>query len=127
MIKLKELYNRTPLEFGKVYTDKDLPPFKTPAQIEEEKLNEVKSDIEVKNEKINFTIQNQLTSIIFVPSTSKDMDKLANSGLTQKGIYDVLIDYCEKQTKLKFSRDNRYAGAGYGVKVELESLIDKIK
>ena len=40
MIKLTDIVKDMGLELGKVYTDRDLPAFKTPEQIEEEKLVE---------------------------------------------------------------------------------------
>ena len=40
MIKLTDIIKEMGLELGKVYTDRDLPAFKTPQQIEEEKLQE---------------------------------------------------------------------------------------
>ena len=40
MIKLTDIIKEIGLELGKVYTDRDLPAFKTPEQIEEEKLQE---------------------------------------------------------------------------------------
>ena len=40
MIKLKELIKESKIELGKVYTDKDKPPFKTAGQMKEELLKE---------------------------------------------------------------------------------------
>ena len=40
MIKLKEIIKESKIELGKVYTDKDKPPFKTTKQMKEELLKE---------------------------------------------------------------------------------------
>ena len=40
MIKLKNILKESKIELGKVYTEKDRPPFKTNGQIEEELLKE---------------------------------------------------------------------------------------
>lgn len=127
MIKLGDLVGKG-IEYGKIYTAKDLPPFKTETQIKkEEQLKEVKANIDINKNKINFLINNSLTSIQFIPASIKDSDMISASGITDKDILNALIHHCEKQTKLSFSPDTRYAGAGYSVKVDLESLIDKIK
>ena len=47
MVKLKDMIED--LELGKVYTDKDKPPFKTEKQIEEENLNEALKKINQKS------------------------------------------------------------------------------
>ncbi len=42
MIKLKEMIKESKIELGKVYTDKDKPPFKTTKQMKEELVDEAK-------------------------------------------------------------------------------------
>ena len=50
MIKLKKIIKESKIELGKVYTDKDCPPFKTNNQIEEELLSEASTTITTKRE-----------------------------------------------------------------------------
>jgi hypothetical protein len=49
-MKLKDLLKQKGLELHKVYTDKDLPPFKTPSQVNEATKNEYASIYDMKKE-----------------------------------------------------------------------------
>jgi len=49
-MKLKKLIEESKIEPGRVYTDKDMPPFKSNNQIEEELLSEAQAEINTKRD-----------------------------------------------------------------------------
>lgn len=92
-------------------------------------LKEESIKIDIKNIKdVNFGIHSNGITIIFIPKTSKDVDKLDELGFTQYQIQDILVEYCKKKLRgFEFDRSISYKGAGFGVDLDMDSLIKKLR
>lgn len=75
---------------------------------------------------VTFSIYPNENRLVFIPKTSKDLDLIDNSNFND--IEEILVSYCERMLKgFKFSEDLLYAGAGYSVKLDMDSVIKKLK
>ena len=49
-------------------------------------------------------------------------------GFTQYQIQDILVEYCKKKLRgFEFDRSISYRGAGFGVDLDMDSLIKKLR
>ena len=84
-----------------------------------------------KVEQIQFSVSpNRDGGFAVIAKSSKDLDKLQDlissedsSPVVQKGIQK----YIESKLKLAVDIDYNYPGAGYGFKLDMYSLLDKLK
>jgi hypothetical protein len=66
--------------------------------------------------------------IQFIPKKSKDLDILDTLGTTSRNdITKQLVSFAEKKTKLKFKPFRNYEGAGYGIILDIEFIVKKLK
>jgi hypothetical protein len=66
-----------------------------------------------------YRITTSKRNIIFVPVSLQDTD------ITRER--DLVREYCESKTGLKFSIDMSYEGAGIALVVDMYSILDKLK
>ncbi len=70
---------------------------------------------------------NDSNIIAFIPSTSKDLDKIDSLGNTSKNdICKQLAIFAMKKTKMKFMPFEDYEGAGYAIKLNMNDLVKKL-
>ncbi len=66
--------------------------------------------------------------IQFIPRKSADLDKIDKLGdISKDDITKQLVKYAEKKTKIKFKPLNNFQGAGYGIQIDIEFIVNKIK
>lgn len=69
--------------------------------------------------------------IQFIPKSSKDLDKIKELGDDDASIKEAVLKslkaFAEKKTKQQFFMYNQYPGAGYGLIMNLEGIVSKIK
>ena len=74
----------------------------------------------------DFLVHGKLHNVIqFIPRKSVDLDKidsLGNINVTQQ-----LVKYAEKKTKIKFLPLYEFKGAGYGIQIDIDFIVKKIK
>jgi len=65
--------------------------------------------------------------VVFIPKTSKDLDKIDSLGNTSKlDICKQLAIFAMKKTKMFFMPFEDYEGAGYAIKLDMADLIKKL-
>lgn len=66
--------------------------------------------------------------VIFLPKSSKDLDKLDELDLYKEDIAVLIENRVNSQFKeVEFKYDRRYHGAGYGFTINFEKILNKIK
>jgi len=115
-MKLTDLIKETGMELGKVYTDKDLPPFKTSKQIQNEaamkigkgkyaNLYKVKEDMkegkfEPKNPQVHIIGLGVYTLKLLEKVIKRDLIKAANDLGYESGIKNLMYHLYKKNTPL---------------------------
>lgn len=81
------------------------------------------------DEDIQFSVSVYNDRIIYIPKTSKDLDKIDSLNYTNRDslgdLIAVIINRQFKEIELKY--DDTYVGAGFGFVVDLEKILKKIK
>jgi hypothetical protein len=65
---------------------------------------------------------------IFLPKTSKDLDKIETLNLDRSSIEILLENRINEKLKgIELVRDKTYQGAGYGFVIDLNKILNKLK
>jgi len=77
----------------------------------------------------DFLVHGKLHNVIqFIPRKSVDLDKIDQLGnISKNDITKQLVEYAEKKTKIKFKPLNDFQGAGYGIQIDIDFIVKKIK
>ena len=77
----------------------------------------------------DFLVHGRLHNVIqFIPRKSVDLDKIDKLGdISKDDITKQLVKYAEKKTKIKFKPLNNFQGAGYGIQIDIDFIVKKIK
>ena len=77
----------------------------------------------------DFLVHGKLHNVIqFIPRKSVDLDKIDQLGnISKDDITKQLAEYAEKKTKIKFKPLNDFQGAGYGIQIDIDFIVNKIK
>ena len=76
---------------------------------------------------VEFNVFSKDFTIIFIPKTSKDLDIIDGAGLSDSEVQKSLVEFCEKKIRgFKFDRSISYRGAGYGIDLDMDSLVKKL-
>ena len=77
----------------------------------------------------DFLVHGKLHNVIqFIPRKSVDLDKIDQLGnISKDDITKQLAEYAEKKTKIKFKPLNDFQGAGYGIQIDIDFIVKKIK
>ena len=77
----------------------------------------------------DFLVHGKLDNVIqFIPRKSVDLDKIDQLGdISKDDITKQLVEYAEKKTKIKFKPLNDFQGAGYGIQIDIDFIVKKIK
>ena len=74
----------------------------------------------------DFLINGKLHNVIqFIPRKSVDLDKIDSLG--DIDVTEQLVKFAEKKTKIKFLPLNNFQGAGYGIQIDIDFIVKKIK
>ena len=75
---------------------------------------------------VQFTVYESADTIVFMAKSSAELDKLVLVEETTTG--DTIIKFLESKTNLKFKWDLGYnrRGAGYGFKIDYDSILKKL-
>lgn len=78
------------------------------------------------DQSVQFLVSDHDNVFVFMAKTSKDLDKLDLVGLDDT--HESLLKYLETKTNIKFKWDYGYNknGAGYGFKIDTESILKKL-
>ena len=99
-------------------------------------LNEGKILLQSKDKKAelpsafpDFLVHGKLHNVIqFIPRKSVDLDKIDKLGdISKDDITKQLVKFAEKKTKIKFKPLNDFQGAGYGIQIDIDFIVNKIK
>ena len=77
----------------------------------------------------DFLVHGKSHNVIqFIPRKSVDLDKIDQLGnISKNDITKQLAEYAEKKTKIKFKPLNDFQGAGYGIQIDIDFIVNKIK
>ena len=77
----------------------------------------------------DFLVHGKLHNVIqFIPRKSVDLDKIDKLGdISKDDITKQLVKWAEKKTKIKFKPLNDFQGAGYGIQIDIDFIVNKIK
>jgi hypothetical protein len=86
-------------------------------------------DADSLSEITDFLVHGKLHNVIqFIPRKSVDLDKIDSLGdISKDDITKQLVKYAEKKTKIKFKPLNNFQGAGYGIQIDIDFIVKKIK
>ena len=99
-------------------------------------LNEGKIVLTTKDKKADlpsvypdFLVHGKLHNVFqFIPRKSVDLDKIDKLGdISKYDITEQLVKYAEKKTKIKFLPLYDYEGAGYGIQIDIDFIVKKLK
>ena len=99
-------------------------------------LNEGKIVLTTKDKKADlpsvypdFLVYGKLHNVFqFIPRKSVDLDKIDKLGdISKYDITEQLVKYAEKKTKIKFLPLYDYEGAGYGIQIDIDFIVKKLK
>lgn len=99
-------------------------------------LNEGKIVLSTKDKKADslseitdFLVHGKLHNVFqFIPRKSVDLDKIDKLGdISKDDITEQLVKYAEKKTKIKFLPLNDFQGAGYGIQIDIDFIVKKLK
>lgn len=76
----------------------------------------------------DFLVHGKSDVIQFIPRKSVDLDKIDQLGnISKDDITKQLVKFAEKKTKIKFKPLNNFEGAGYGIEIDIDFIVNKIK
>jgi len=86
-------------------------------------------DADSLSEITDFLVHGKLHNVFqFIPRKSVDLDKIDKLGdISKDDITKQLVKYAEKKTKIKFNPLNNFEGAGYGIQIDIDFIVKKIK
>ena len=74
----------------------------------------------------DFLVHGKLHNVFqFIPRKSVDLDKIDSLG--DINVTEQLVKYAEKKTKIKFLPLYDYEGAGYGIQIDIDFIVKKLK
>lgn len=79
------------------------------------------------DQNISFLVFIQSEVFVFLPKSSKDLDKIIN--VEHENVIDSIISYLKKHTKLDFEWSTSYnsSGAGYGFEMNHNKILGMLK
>ena len=83
-------------------------------------------DADSLSEITDFLVYGKLHNVFqFIPRKSVDLDKIDSLG--DINVTEQLVKYAEKKTKIKFLPLYDYEGAGYGIQIDIDFIVKKLK
>ena len=83
-------------------------------------------DADSLSEITDFLVHGKLHNVFqFIPRKSVDLDKIDSLG--EINVTEQLVKYAEKKTKIKFLPLYDFKGAGYGIQIDIDFIVKKIK
>ena len=83
-------------------------------------------DADSLSEITDFLIHGKLHNVFqFIPRKSVDLDKIDSLG--EINVTEQLVKYAEKKTKIKFLPLYDFKGAGYGIQIDIDFIVKKLK
>ena len=83
-------------------------------------------DADSLSEITDFLVHGKLHNVIqFIPRKSVDLDKIDSLG--DINVTEQLVKFAEKKTKIKFLPLYDFKGAGYGIQIDIDFIVKKIK
>tara|TARA_B110000003_G_C16363186_1_gene423557 strand:+ start:334 stop:645 length:312 start_codon:yes stop_codon:yes gene_type:complete len=83
-------------------------------------------DADSLSEITDFLVHGKMHNVIqFIPRKSVDLDKIDSLG--DVNVTEQLVKYAEKKTKIKFKPLYEFKGAGYGIQIDIDFIVKKIK
>jgi hypothetical protein len=83
-------------------------------------------DADSLSEITDFLVHGKLHNVFqFIPRKSVDLDKIDSLG--DINVTEQLVKYAEKKTKIKFLPLYDFKGAGYGIQIDIDFIVKKIK
>jgi len=74
----------------------------------------------------DFLVHGKLHNVFqFIPRKSVDLDKIDSLG--DINVTEQLVKYAEKKTKIKFLPLYDFKGAGYGIQIDIDFIVKKLK
>ena len=74
----------------------------------------------------DFLVHGKLHNVFqFIPRKSVDLDKIDSLG--DINVTEQLVKYAEKKTKIKFLPLYNFKGAGYGIQIDIDFIVKKLK
>ena len=83
-------------------------------------------DADSLSEITDFLVHGKLHNVIqFIPRKSVDLDKIDSLG--DINVTEQLVKFAEKKTKIKFLPLYDFNGAGYGIQIDVDFIVKKLK
>jgi hypothetical protein len=83
-------------------------------------------DADSLSEITDFLVYGKLHNVFqFIPRKSVDLDKIDSLG--DINVTEQLVKYAEKKTKIKFLPLYDFKGAGYGIQIDIDFIVKKLK
>ena len=83
-------------------------------------------DADSLSEITDFLVHGKLHNVFqFIPRKSADLDKIDSLG--EINVTEQLVKYAEKKTKIKFLPLYDFKGAGYGIQIDIDFIVKKLK
>ena len=83
-------------------------------------------DADSLSEITDFLVYGKLHNVFqFIPRKSVDLDKIDSLG--DINVTEQLVKYAEKKTKIKFLPLHDFKGAGYGIQIDIDFIVKKLK
>ena len=83
-------------------------------------------DADSLSEITDFLVYGKLHNVFqFIPRKSVDLDKIDSLG--DINVTKQLVKYAEKKTKIKFLPLYDFKGAGYGIQIDIDFIVKKLK
>jgi len=83
-------------------------------------------DADSLSEIADFLVHGKLHNVFqFIPRKSVDLDKIDRLG--DINVTEQLVKFAEKKTKIKFLPLYDFNGAGYGIQIDVDFIVKKLK
>jgi hypothetical protein len=83
-------------------------------------------DADSLSEIADFLVHGKLHNVFqFIPRKSVDLDKIDSLG--DINVTEQLVKFAEKKTKIKFLPLYDFKGAGYGIQIDVDFIVKKLK
>jgi len=83
-------------------------------------------DADSLSEIADFLVYGKLHNVFqFIPRKSVDLDKIDSLG--DINVTEQLVKFAEKKTKIKFLPLYDFNGAGYGIQIDVDFIVKKLK
>ncbi|MDA8919456.1 hypothetical protein N9I13_00480 [bacterium] len=83
-------------------------------------------DADSLSEIADFLVHGKLHNVFqFIPRKSVDLDKIDSLG--DINVTEQLVKFAEKKTKIKFLPLYDFKGAGYGIQIDIDFIVKKLK